>query len=1092
MTDELQIRKELETPEINILISAGAGAGKTELMAKAVLNRLNSERDLKETEVVVITFTNAAAEELRERINSKYIERKKDDTSFRKINTDDINVSTIHSFCNSLIRQKSFDIGLGAAPDYSDNEKEEFHKSIRQFARSYMENNDDLLKLIYHYWGWNTKNIIFENFEIIAEKPGLKIIEEKLPDEAEIKSNFEKLENLAEKFTVAIIKAFEGKKKAAYREEGLAMYSEWKNFHKDYAGLLRAMEKLSSAKNSKSNQNIKDLYSLLENEISIFKNNRVCLTTDYIRRMYLAWEKYHNKLPLNTDSILFKTAELLKNHPDTIGFFQEKYKVFFVDEFQDTDYLQLRILLQLCTTVDSNGNTVLKDKTLFLVGDPKQSIYHFRGAEFAFYEYMIKNYFSDNRRSKYCQLNMNFRSQKEMVEYVNKKYNHNGQFGYASGKMDISTPIPYQNMIAGFGCDDTSLPEENTICGGVSGENEDITKTIPELIQFISELKEKNIRLLYKNNHQTGYQKRPVLWSDFLILTPYRKTAANIYKELKKHGIPTIVSGDNDLSESRAILRVKALIDYLRNGSMLHTARLVSAFSPKGGTKLDSKGLTDNKGTLFDMVTEAEAERIKRIIDESTKIYSSDDCNIMEVLFHALSQGWLTDNTFSYISAVSELPVLYQFFEGMYSHSCDHIDAVKEYVENFISQKHTQLLNPSKSTNCVRVMNTHQAKGLEGNIVINYQANSLDKELQWLDTSQIRNNYSEYLTEENGNIVIHEKPHIRPLLKVLYKFPTRSQYVYYNCFDDNTENKIRTEEKNETLREMYVNDTRAKVHEYIILQKKDDGKFASTFNACPVSYKISKSSFIPYFTDEQRITTSPSRLEKNDFVDKKQEELIVEQENSNNEKIQEKNASNGALYGTIMHRAFELYLANRKLYSDEDNAFFDLEAFVMQAMIENNAVTENLDTLYEPILKNLRIFVKEFEENYSKSETACETPIYCVFHNTNSENDKTNSSMMELINETQKPDNNKISTAFFNGYSDLIVFEGSKASIIDYKSDRIRQDETTDEYTRRLTNKYKPQQKAYALCMDKLIGHVEQRMILYTANGETLWISENY
>ena len=236
-------------------------------------------------------------------------------------------------------------------------------------------------------------------------------------------------------------------------------------------------------------------------------------------------------------------------------------------------------------------------------------------------------------------------------------------------------------------------------------------------------------------------------------------------------------------------------------------------------------------------------------------------------------------------------------------------------------------------------------------------------------------------------------------------------------------------------------------------------------------------------------TVSDITAEENTELAKEKESEVID-EHDDAGKTKEKRKQNGAEYGTIMHRAFELYLANRKANNPTDEKA--LESFVVQAILEIKTDKDAFENYYQPIRENLECFVKEFESRYQGAQTAMETPIFCVF------DDKDD--MMKLI-KSNLEDSEKASKAYFSGYSDLIVFmEDKPACIIDYKSDRkrytdekrtVREDDKT--YESRLIEKYKPQQEAYAKCFNSLMGNVEQKMTLYTANaGDVFWIEKKY
>ena len=92
---------------------------------------------------------------------------------------------------------------------------------------------------------------------------------------------------------------------------------------------------------------------------------------------------------LNFQDLLLKAADLLATHPDVRQYFQEKYRYILVDEFQDTDPVQARLLMYLTgeeLTEASWENITPRPGSLFVVGDPKQSIYSFRRADLSIYQ----------------------------------------------------------------------------------------------------------------------------------------------------------------------------------------------------------------------------------------------------------------------------------------------------------------------------------------------------------------------------------------------------------------------------------------------------------------------------------------------------------------------------------------------------------------------------------------------------------------------------------------------------------------------------------------------------------------------------------
>ncbi|MBQ9461501.1 MAG: UvrD-helicase domain-containing protein [Clostridia bacterium] len=1142
---EDELRSRLENPDKNYIVSAGAGAGKTEMMSKAVLNMLNGDRELQPSQTVVITFTNAAVEELRKRINEKYHAMRKADADFREINTDDINVSTIHSFCSSLVRQRVFDCGLGIAPDYSE-ESEGSDGIVMQFIRDHMNDRKNRIELMLlrEYWGSDTANVIFDNASGVLKIPGLDIQGEYISDNPKreefrksFSSCFAEIEKAVQSFEPDVKDLKELKEDVLDwgRNKSLGEMLSFagsiaKNADKKSGSLNDKLQEVEGKLKAKANTRDKNMKEKLLKRIaftdeildSIKKYNidslctemvtdRTACTIGYIKKMYEALDNKRAEMKLDMNNILYRTAELMKNE-NAVKYFREKYRVVFVDEFQDTDYLQLKILLAICTE-----GGILRDKSIFLVGDEKQSIYRFRGAEVGFFDYVRRTYFN-TEKSESCSLSMNFRSQKELIDGVNDLYGAGGKFGFLldSGS-PAETDTDYNPMFTKIIPEDNGDADDSVIVSEKMSKPVE-KKTLGELVDFISGLRSKEIRLVRRNdNGSVSFEKRRVKWGDILVLTSFKEEATSIYEALKKNGIPASVSGENHPGENRAIKRVCALIKYLKEKNNLHLAEVAATFSPESMSFTANGVFTEQDGTIFDRVSNDDIEKISEMISEARKMCK--ECGPMAALYDALVKGRLTDKKVNYITMASELPLLYQFFEGMYENSCDNIDAISEYADGFVSVEHKRLLTPSDKTDCVRVMNLHQAKGLEENIVINYLAYEPDYEIEKCAESDIRRSHAEYITSVDGKTGIASRPKVYMSILYLPGYarwdPEKAKYSkkYYNLFDQSTEDAYREAEKQEVIRRMYVRDTRARVVEYNFLKpgnKEPDNDNSSAAggtadNPAYTEYTLKRVDTQGLELGEHYITTSPSGLEKkekkkktadapvtpetekNDDVrneDTAENDTPVVSDSGDDEKQQEVKQAKGGEYGTIMHRAFELYLENRML--SQSGADASLGRIVKQAVFETCADGSGFEKYYDSALNDLQVFAREFAAKYGSAEAAMETSVYGVF----SGDDK----MVCLVKSAMEADDEQnITKASFSGKSDLIVFTDNGACIVDYKSDVRRDGESDEDYKGRLTNKYLPQQKAYYTLFKSFIDGLEPKMTLYPARaGSFVWLTEDY
>jgi len=126
---------------------------------------------------------------------------------------------------------------------------------------------------------------------------------------------------------------------------------------------------------------------------------------------------------LSFHDLLARTAALLRMRPDVRVTFARRHPFLLVDEFQDTDPLQAEILLLLTATDATATNwreTVVKPGSLFVVGDPKQSIYRFRRADIDTFEF-VKERIVDSG-GQMLHLQTNFRANRELVGWVNERF----------------------------------------------------------------------------------------------------------------------------------------------------------------------------------------------------------------------------------------------------------------------------------------------------------------------------------------------------------------------------------------------------------------------------------------------------------------------------------------------------------------------------------------------------------------------------------------------------------------------------------------------------------------------------------------------
>lgn len=476
-TDEQQAA--LGTRNVGVALDAGAGCGKTFVLTERYLSHLdpNIEGTAELSEVVAITFTDAAAREMRERIRKKCREKfiNADSNSaphWRQLleSLDEARVSTIHSLCTSLIRQYAIELGIDPsfrvldAPEAVVMRSESLDATLRKKLHLPSGQTDtDLVKAAaelglnklkdclrslgkeegkprFKEWAKQSPEACIEAWKsfyqehvlsIYVEKflalPAVQTIRELLPMATPKTPRFaERIEALL--VTIDAVESSDNPHQALLDlaplletkhpggGPGSSVYTnkDWPSseIKKQFTATLRSMrELLQKQKHPASRED-----SMRAAELGI-QIQRLAMT---------ALKNYHEAKRqaglLDQDDLLVEARRLLTS-PEFAN--EQKriasgIRILLVDEFQDTDQNQVEIVRALVEAKQSNEAEEeheggLADGRLFFVGDFKQSIYRFRGAEPGVFRSLQKAVPSSGR----LPLSKNFRSQPAVLDFIN-------------------------------------------------------------------------------------------------------------------------------------------------------------------------------------------------------------------------------------------------------------------------------------------------------------------------------------------------------------------------------------------------------------------------------------------------------------------------------------------------------------------------------------------------------------------------------------------------------------------------------------------------------------------------------------------------
>lgn len=422
----------INTIKSNVSLLAGAGSGKTYVLMKRFVQILRSDLSVNPTNIVAITFTRKAADEIKGRVRqavSECVEQAQTDLErlrwqehLQKVESAPI--STIHSLCSRILRDNPVETQLD--PEFTileDFEAQDFFKeTLQQYLRKNIKENAALRRLVQTYG----VNSFVNQVTALGDKLSELVREDNLA-EPYLKAK-EEVPTLQQKLFAAVREVIEAHEALGAKTKGRQTLTE-------AAGLLDEMQKqllapepdcslldasgvvkVSGKALAAELTNLKNLRQELNH---VLLNAKGCdLVQDWLavlQEFYacLSARKQENNILFNDDLDLLAIEHLQKNEALRQKY-QERYKYIMVDEFQDTNERQRQLIYLLC------GNKLDGKNNLFIVGDVKQSIYRFRHADVSVFN-KVKEDIAQNAGQN-LGMKTNFRSTQSIVESCNTAF----------------------------------------------------------------------------------------------------------------------------------------------------------------------------------------------------------------------------------------------------------------------------------------------------------------------------------------------------------------------------------------------------------------------------------------------------------------------------------------------------------------------------------------------------------------------------------------------------------------------------------------------------------------------------------------------
>ena len=357
----------------NLAVTAGAGTGKTTLLVSKILRKV-LEEGVPVERLLALTFTEKAANELKGRVRDRLREAGKD------AGLEKAEIGTIHSFCAHLLRR--YPIEAGVRPDFQVDEGEAFQSLFATAWAGFLDAELGRTARRPRVWQDLLRVTDLETLEELAKGLCGFGVPDPRSDGVEtlerfVKAAAERAPDLADAL------AGDAEPPAKKPKSPTPAWS---------SALKLAQDRLK----------IDDRW--VAKAVELLSGFAAGFRRDYVARGWVSFE-----------AMLGLVRDLLNNEafPDPLEQLRARYDYLLVDEFQDTDPVQGDIIQKLAEGPDGK----LVPGRLFIVGDPKQSIYSFRGADIMAYQKLVDRILAEG--GERAVLSTNFRSHGGILDFVN-------------------------------------------------------------------------------------------------------------------------------------------------------------------------------------------------------------------------------------------------------------------------------------------------------------------------------------------------------------------------------------------------------------------------------------------------------------------------------------------------------------------------------------------------------------------------------------------------------------------------------------------------------------------------------------------------
>lgn len=559
MPQQLQVVKTLDRP---LFVSAGAGSGKTFTLTRRIVYALSPESGPfveHLDQVLAITFTKDAAAEIRDRVRRALIEEGMDEEA---LTVDDAWISTIHGMCSRILRAHALELGIDPEFTVLTDTDELMDQAVehvlgRATAPDAAPELAASLKALYAWYpmageggpfggGTTIKGLVRDLLELSSQLPGGM-------DDVCVLRGCSDTSALADAYRAAL-----GASKAATEKAQVALEAidTFEASDKTMADVARLMMSCGMPRASKMFP--KENVELLKAEAADTFVNIVLAcgdpALDALTGLARAVEAEYRALKadqsaLDNNDLLRMAYEALRDYPAIRAAYEGRFKMVMIDEFQDTDQMQVDLIRYL---------TGAGERALCTVGDAQQSIYRFRGAEVEVFRRQERKVGASGASAaastpgavlassgapagELVKLVRNFRSHDEVLRYVARVFDGDTG-GLMQGFLDLEPSDKREDKLRA----EASRRQALLVAGGSTQERTQAkARAIAERFRALAD------------------KKQP---QGDMVLLLGRMTNADVYAQaFRDQGLDCVIAGGSVFAQAAEVQTIRALVCALAN-----------------------------------------------------------------------------------------------------------------------------------------------------------------------------------------------------------------------------------------------------------------------------------------------------------------------------------------------------------------------------------------------------------------------------------------------------------------------------------------------------------------------------------------------